>query len=889
MGKRNIVLIMVIGILTIMVLFSSYLIPATHYSGEINTKDGRFSLPETIPVTIGNGITRTTYYIFQNLTVPVGETLLVNDTNLVIVGQPGSSMYIHDYGASYINDSDISALSSSGVGNVSVSLTVGSSNASKPAIFSMKNSHLDFGGSMNAYNSTLSIFSSSIGIENESASSLKDSLSIDAINCSLYSFNSTYNGFYRSNVVKPYVNGYLNFSGSGTSGPLSTVGYNMVPLKPGKAVIPDAYDDELLVNVTFSGNDSNKQDFINFMENGSTIENYTFPSTGSVDTFETVSIPISNLTPLQQSLAYTTSGFTARYGINGKTTIIIENVSIKLFSNDTEAKYGHGAYNIILHNTTFLSVRDSIPISFQSTYTVGKILDPNRNLIMFYGNSTGYIVDGSNITDGQDFTGMPFLISKGSSVSLYRQENLKFLTPGGFFTNGSCSVSPAMLSSHENMISNRSNSEISGLLRTAGIADPSKSGQGFYFILLDSTINSSNKPVFYGDYRVQAAGLTSYFSLSPYPFISDNSGVRYFNLDLPDIYISSITKSLSIGSSLMQVTIVSTGTVSISNLSLSISGTSDSILFPVAGQTLEAGVPETFQAISKLPPGTILGGHSSQLNVRCTNYTLEGTNFTISSTVTVEPDINLSVAGYSAKLLGNNITVSFNVTNTGLSPGNYLVNGTMDYSNGLIQSKTEYLTFNPDSAMEVSIPFAANFNVSGFNLILDPETNNVPAYTFQFNSSIAVVLSGLHTVNFQQHGLPLYTVWSVSVMNKTYSGFGNSLNISLANGNYTAVLSVYGANFSTKHINFSVNNSNVYLNVPFSRLTGKPPSPLFPYGNVYDAIMLGTLVISGFAFFRYRSRATLYACTECMRITRKRRVCKACREKNQNGQESKLG
>ena len=465
-GYSTIKLFIVIGV--VLVVFLSGLFPIGHHkeTGVIMAKNS--SSADNGQITIGNGVTRTTYYLFQNLTVMHGSKLVVNDTNLILVGEAGSVMNIDDYGSAWFNNSVVSTATINGAGNITLNMNVGNGSTEGSASLFTCNTTFEFHGSLNIVHSMSRFLSSTLGEQNASSPSIARSLSIKAVNSTIYSYNTTYDGLYHRSAVSPYVNGYLSAPAPGTSGSLGEVGYNMITFMHGNVTAPTAYDDSIILNLTFSGNDSNGLDFINVMANGTTIENYTFPSTGGDSIFESVSIPVNVSVPVNQASAYSSSGFTAGYGLNANTRTEIENVEITLLSNDTEARYGMGIFNVVLYNSTYLSFRDKFPLGFQHTFTTGRILNPEKNMLILNGNSTAYLVSGKY--GNGTYVDPPFMVSNHSTVMLYTYERLEFSTPNGLFMNGTPSVMPAMISTQLSAVAALWNRDLSTMIGESGFS-----------------------------------------------------------------------------------------------------------------------------------------------------------------------------------------------------------------------------------------------------------------------------------------------------------------------------------------------------------------------------------------------------------------------------------
>jgi|GEM_PF-5645772 len=865
-GYTTIRVLIVISIILVVFLFGLFT-PVNNEDGGVIRANNSFPA-ENSPITIGNGVTRTTYYLFQNLTIKPGSKLVLNDTDLIFVGASGSVMSIDDYGSAWINNSVISTATVNGIGNITLDMSVGSRSTAGTAYLSTINSTLGFYGSLIIFHSVTRFLSSTIGTQNSSSPSFARSLSIKAVNSTIYSCNTTYNGFYHTSVISPYVNGYMSATASGNVGSFGVVGYNKITFTDGNVTSPAAYDDSMILNLTFSGNDSNGLDFINVMENGTTIENYTFPSTGGDSILEFVSIPVNVPVPVNQENAYSSSGFTAWYGLNSNTRIEIKSVEITLLSNDTEARYGTGIFNILLYNSTYLSIRDNLSLGFQRTFTTGKILNPEKNMLILEGNSTAYLV--SDKYSNGAYVDLPFMVSSHSAVMLYTYDQLIFNTPDGLFMNGTPSVMPAMISDQLSAVAGQWNHDLSVLLGESGFSLQYLHGWGFCFPLANSLLNSSNKLTYVGDYSVTMAGITSYFSVKPFPASIGTNVVQKFNLDLPDLSLSLDTKSVTVGNSDLNMTVVSTGTIYLRNLTVNIGGfarTAD--LLGTNMLILGPEAPVTLHEQYTLPVSAKPGSYIVTVMVKSGNYSLEGENFSIQFPISVDPSISITVSNFSARTSGNEVEASFLVSNRGINSASYMLNARMMSPGGYNYTLTRFLNISPGSGYRVLLTFNATHNISAFNLFFSPEINGSQSYNFTFDQSVAIEMAEKPWVTFVESGLPPYTVWSVSVGNITSTGFGESQNISLPQGNYTAIITPFNGNFSGKTLNFSVSKGNSTVMVDFVSHTAKLPAPEYSIGMIYDTIAMAAILLAAYGVFQWRRSATFYVCTACMKSYRK--------------------
>ena len=866
-GYTTIRSLIVISIVLVVFLFGLFPV-SQHEEGGMIKSNNAFPASNGM-IAIGNGVTRTTYYLFQNLTIMPGSKLVVNDTNLVLVGEAGSVMNIDDYGSAWFNDSVISTSTINGAGNITLNLNIGNGSMAGSASIFAYNSSFGFHGSLNIVHSTARFLSSDIGMQNSSSPSIARSLSIKAVNSTIYSYNTTYDGLYHRSAVRPYANGYLSAPASGTSGSFGEVGYNKIAFTCGNVTVPTAYDDSIILNLTFSGNDSNGLDFINVMANGTTIENYTFPSTGGDSILESVSIPVNVSVPVNQANAYSSSGFTAGYGLNANTRTEIKSVKITLLSNDTEAMYGTGMFNIILYNSTYLSIRDRFSFDLQRTFTTGKILNPEKNMLILNGNSTAYLVSGeySNGT----YVDPPFIVSNHSAVMLYTYENLEFSTPHGRFVNGTPSVMPAMTSTRLSAIAALWNQDVSTKIVESGFSLPLKQDGEFGFPLADCLLNSSNNLTYVGDYSVTMAGIASYFSVPPFPASIGMNVMQRFNLDLPDISLFLATKEVTVGNSPLNLSIVSTGTVALRNITLDIGGFAETAdLISSHPLVLGSGTPLVLSGFYSVPVSAQPGSYIATVTVKCNNYTLEGENFSMVYPISVEPNISITVSNFSATSSGNEIEAFFLVSNLGLNTASYVLHARITSSGGYGYTLTRLLTISPGSKFPVSLTFNTSQNVTAFSLCFSPEIIGGQYYNFTFNQTVAIQGTKNPVVTFVESGLPHYTVWSVLVGNITSMGFGESQNMSLPEGNYTAIITPYNGNFSVQTVNFSVSMKNSTVMVNFALPAVKLPAPAYNIEVIYDASGIAAIFLAILGVIQWRSLSTYYVCTACMKSYRRR-------------------
>jgi len=237
----------------------------------------------------------------------------------------------------------------------------------------------------------------------------------------------------------------------------------------------------------------------------------------------------------------------------------------------------------------------------------------------------------------------------------------------------------------------------------------------------------------------------------------------------------------------------------------------------------------------------------------------------------------------------NNTLYSTNTTSLSVS----LVNGTYSYE--ALSSNTSYLPINGNFTIigvditinldfvepeyivtfeESSLPSNTMWNVTINNNTYSTNTTSLNTslvngtYSYEAQSFNYLTINGITTINgaevtitlifilstytvtFNEVGLPLNTLWNVTINNNTYSTNSTSLNISLANGTYTyeaqsfnsfylainGVVTINGVNINI-NLNFSLSTDNLEFNI-----TGLPSGDIL-YINVINTNN-GTIMFS---------------------------------------------
>ena len=271
-----------------------------------------------------------------------------------------------------------------------------------------------------------------------------------------------------------------------------------------------------------------------------------------------------------------------------------------------------------------------------------------------------------------------------------------------------------------------------------------------------------------------------------------------------------------------------------------------------------------------IPVSAQPGSYIATVTVKCNNYTLEGENFSMVYPISVEPNISITVSNFSATSSGNEIEAIFLVSNLGLNTASYVLHARITSSRGYGYTLTRLLAISPGSKFPVSLTFNTSQNVTAFSLCFSPEIIGGQYYNFTFNQTVAIQGTKNPVVTFVESGLPHYTVWSVLVGNITSMGFGENQNMSLPEGNYTAIITPYNGNFSVQTVNFSVSMKNSTVMVNFATPAVKLPAPAYNIEVIYDASGIAAIFLAILGVIQWRSLSTYYVCTACMKSYRRR-------------------
>ncbi|MEM0156323.1 MAG: hypothetical protein QW597_06985 [Thermoplasmataceae archaeon] len=692
---------------------------------------------------IGDSMSHSTYYLFQNLTVPNGSTLYINNTHLIMVSSSPSGMSIDDYGSLYLNNSSLSTVTSNGSGTFPVQLNVGNASGNLHASLYLKNSSLQFGGSILAVNSAVTFIGSIIGCESQVDPDLVMALGMSFENCTIYSGNTIYDNFFHTPQTQPYIDGSMNYSFSNKTGPLSEEGYHSIPLSHGYDSFPDSYLDTAILNITYSGNDSSSNDYVIVSDGGSTIGNITLPSTGGIGRLENSTYSFKLPVTITRSKAYSSNGISVHYNFNLETTAEIWNISLDLISNDTESFYGLEHFNVLLYNSTMISLRDSIGLGFQEMYSYGYMLNPQKNMIIGYGNSSVFIVGDYSYYSPEHYCSPPFLMYNNSRISVYKIEQMQFITHYGAFYNATPVVTPCMIPAHLDSNANASNGQIAAVLEHSPLVKLiAKDGPIFEEPLIEATMNASEHPEYLGDYSVSMASSNWYFSISTFPWCLSNQTMNVFPLNLPAMFLYSLPKSVSVGYSTFQVGLQATSGVTITGFSAELSGRFGSMyLVNTTAPISKAGGLSSLSFNCYVPISVNPGVYDLILRIDSAGYFLTGENLTDFANITVLPDIHPSVSSFIAGINGRNVSVSFNLSNSGLNSILYNVVLRTEFSDGEIGSVQSLKNLSANSFSTIKFNLYAPENISGFQVLLIPQNTNLSKsmeYNYTCNLTVNV-------------------------------------------------------------------------------------------------------------------------------------------------------
>ncbi|MCL4451193.1 MAG: hypothetical protein M1327_01015 [Candidatus Thermoplasmatota archaeon] len=792
-------------VLGIIVLVTASLIPVsdTLQVHQDNTEIKASTLLISNNTTIGVTGYETSYYMNNNITIPVGRVLTLLDLNVYVQIQSGN---ITDYGSLKIIDTSIHMFST----NQSLDAEIHGSGKAM-AKFTMENSAWSIPGIIDMSNSIDRLSNDSVSSAYPDPSNLAEVLSIGIANSSFIAYNSTFSGLLHTEPVNLIDAGNLVYS---MDVPFSTD--NSVPLSGLEFTTKDPIITRITANLTFSGNNPTGENTLNFSYAGNFMS-LRLGNTGSVHNTSSemihlaLSAPMSDLAQLIKS--FTVSMHVANVAGSNSS---IEALNISLLSNDTVSFAGIRYFSYDVYNSSAVFANSSIDVDMNSPYLYDNVMNPEHDFI-YAVNSTIYV-------PASRMAGIPgngqFYLDNNSSLLFFAHVRVNSSTGSYIDSNFPLAISPLTSSSYVSSV----NDYVVSALHEVNISEGKVNNQSYYYYLLSGIINGSSEG-YTGDYEFTIYNFTYEVALPQYNFSSMNNVNETFHTNLPILTVGLRTHYLTMDSA--------------NNLSLNISlvGCISMAMFVEADINLGNGKllgilmkNETVVApsINVIAPNVEIPYlNESRLTIivhlSAKDPTYSGENLTFLFKVSLAQNVMLNTSS-SYVWLRDQSQMRLSV-NYSLNPGPFdfsvSENATINTLGGEIGSKRIY---NVNSANERGT-FQMMFNLTSI-------AENVSIFVSVYNDSLLLInaSSTIHleiignssyfpnsTIDVTETGLPRGTFWSISVGNESYSSIQSMLVIYVPNGFYN-----YSINQIPGYISNQLNGriaaiyKEEYLNITFS-------------------------------------------------------------------------
>ncbi|MCL5782294.1 MAG: hypothetical protein M1476_00040, partial [Candidatus Thermoplasmatota archaeon] len=336
----------------------------------------------------------------SNVTVPAGSKIVLHSENIVIQSLNLTTIQFNVSGTLVIENSTMTV---SGA-DYSVSRTADIFSRSGSSII-IENSTLEFPGTLDFQNSTVSIVNSSLNSTLTSTSSpFCQSLLLTSNNSYLNIFNSTISGVYNQKHIFEYVGGSF-FCNSPQFSKNEVIPLSILGSEPGNPVI-----NRISVSINYSAGGNENWDYLWIYVQNSLIENYSLPYTNS-SSYAELNFTITG-SDLEHRLNWfsNSSNFSLVLHNGYPNATFLNNLTEYLYSNDTVSLYGQNLYNIMLNNSTLSSYDSSFGLNYANLSDGPGELSPFKHSILAH-NSTLYLVD-STICNQTSYSSPFFVLSK---------------------------------------------------------------------------------------------------------------------------------------------------------------------------------------------------------------------------------------------------------------------------------------------------------------------------------------------------------------------------------------------------------------------------------------------------------------------------------------------
>ena len=790
--------------LGIIVLVTTSLIPVSDslQVHQDNTEIRASMLLISNNTTIGVPRYETSYYMNNNITIPVGRVLTLLDLNVYVQIHSGN---ITDYGSLKIINTSIHMYSA----NQSLDAEIHGSGKTM-ANFTMENSFWSIPGIINMSNSIDRLSNTSISPAYPDPSSLAEALSIGITNSSFIAYNSTFSGLLHTKPVNLIDAGNLVYS---KDVPFSTD--NLVPLSGLEFTTKDPIITRIIANLTFSGNNPTGENTLNFSYAGNFMS-LMLGNTGSIHNTSSevfnlsLSAPLSDLAQMIKS--FTVSMYVANVAGSNSS---IEALNISLLSNDTVSLAGIGYFSYDVYNSSAVFVNSSIGVDMNSPYLYDNVMNPEHDFI-YAVNSTIYV-------PASRMAGIPgngqFYLDNNSSLLFFAHVRVNASTGSYIDSNFPLAISPLTSSTYVFSV----NDYVVSALHEVNISEGEVNNQSYSYYLLSGFINASSE-TYTGDYEFTIYNFTYEVALPQYNFSSMNNINETFHTNLPILSVGLRTHYLTMGSA--------------NNISLNISLVGCISMVLHLDAEIYYGNKKLMNIINESETAV-----APSINVVVPNITLPYLN---DCKLTIIVHLSTKEPTYS----GDNLTFIFGIPllenvmlNTNSSYSwlrdqyqllliiNYsLDTGPFNFSisaNSSISTASNQISINRTSQVSpknergkfriifnvtsLALNASIQVKVTNYSLLLENATSSMNM-KIEINSSYYPI----STVMIKEVGLPADTSWTIIIGNSSYSSQESYLIVNVSNGIYNySFLQVSGYINAQQNGTIAAIYKEEFLNVSF--------------------------------------------------------------------------
>ena len=753
--------------------------------------------------TIGVPGYETSFYLNNNISIPVGRVLTLLDLNVYVQVASGN---ITVNGSLRIINTTIHMFSEN---ESLVAMVHGTGKAL--ANFTMENSTWTIPGTIGMYNSFDRITNSSFSSAFNDPSNVGESLTMKIVNSSFIAYNSTFSGLLHTKSLTSMDTSNLVYS---KNVPFSSD--NLIPLSDLALTTKDPIITKIAVNLTYSGNNPTGENTLNFSYAGNFLLLH-LGNTGSVHNISSevfnlrLSSPLSALTQMIKS--FTVSMYVANVAGSNSS---IEGLNISLLSNDTVSLLGLGYFSYDIYNSSAIFADSSVAVDMNAQYLYDNVMNPGHDFL-YSVRSAIYIL-------GSRAAGIPgnmtFYLNNDSSILFFDHMHVNAFTGLYQDSNFPLEIRPLTCSTYVLKV----NDFVYSALEEVNASEGEVNNESYSYYLLSDFISGSNE-TYTGNYVFAIYNLTYEVALPQYNYSSMNNVNETLHTDLPILDASLGTRYLTMGTANnISLNISLLGCVSMDmsleaeiNLGngkhLTILNKTENISAP-AVNVIASNIMIPYLNEKRL---TII------VHLLTTEPTYSGENLTFLFAVPLIQNVMLKTSS-SYIWLRDESQIRLTV-NYSLQPGPFNFSLSENSTINNLGSQVDVnRTYYVNSSNEKGF-FQIIFNLTSIakNASILVRLHNDSLLLANASSTMHFAIAGNasyypnSTVEVKETGLPQGTFWSITVGNESYSSIQPTLIFAIPNGLYNySILQVPG--FISNQLNGTI--AAIYkeedINISFS-------------------------------------------------------------------------